>query len=296
LQDPISKIQLRNYEAGEFIDEKRRIYEETIQLIRTFPWEVQRAGLQVSLTNPSVTLENGNHDFLKVALFYNGKFVIHYFSRHLKLYTKSIGRFEDSYPYVKAFFEQPEFDLQDLKPDNSRIRNKRSHFVTQDFHYTVNPQSIRLFLLKTSGINFSVSLFIIILLAFPHRNAIPVSGVLALIFLMFVAGGGVNLMLFFNYYSHFRDKILIMSKGNSLFQYGYKGEPVSFDKKEIEELITIAGRDYKNPTAGFVIVRIVFKDGGHLDIPNLLVNDAALRNKLDNIPNTWLTRFPWIST
>jgi hypothetical protein len=53
----ISKLQYKTYEKGEFSDEKARSLEETIQLIKNFPWEEQRGG-DVQLTGPSVTIQN----------------------------------------------------------------------------------------------------------------------------------------------------------------------------------------------------------------------------------------------
>ena len=65
----ISKIQYHNFEAGEFIDRKERSYEDTISLIKAFPWATERNGLKVDLTNPSITIENSYNEFLKLALY-----------------------------------------------------------------------------------------------------------------------------------------------------------------------------------------------------------------------------------
>jgi hypothetical protein len=83
-----TKIQHGNFEPGEFVDIKPRTYEETIACINNFPWESEREHLVVSLTNPSVTIEKPIDNFLKFALFYNGKFVLHYFNDQHELYTK----------------------------------------------------------------------------------------------------------------------------------------------------------------------------------------------------------------
>ena len=65
------KVQYKNFEAGEFVDEKERTYEEAIGLIRKFPWNQQRENLQVSLTNSSITLDLDKKSYLKLVPYYN---------------------------------------------------------------------------------------------------------------------------------------------------------------------------------------------------------------------------------
>lgn len=76
----ISKVQYKNFETGEFVDVQERNYEETIQLIEKFPWNDQREKIVIDLTNPSITIEGKNNNFLKFAVFFNQKYVLHYFS------------------------------------------------------------------------------------------------------------------------------------------------------------------------------------------------------------------------
>ena len=64
MPDFISKLQYKNYEKGEFSDEKVRGLDETIQLIKNFPWTKQR-GVDVQLTGPSVTIQNEYAEYLK---------------------------------------------------------------------------------------------------------------------------------------------------------------------------------------------------------------------------------------
>jgi lipase chaperone LimK len=51
----ISKVQHKTYEKGEFSDEKVRTLQETIELIKAFPYDDERALTSVELTGPSVT-------------------------------------------------------------------------------------------------------------------------------------------------------------------------------------------------------------------------------------------------
>ena len=50
----ISKLQHKTYEKGEFSDEKVRSLDETIKLIKTFPWDAERTLTDVQLTGSSV--------------------------------------------------------------------------------------------------------------------------------------------------------------------------------------------------------------------------------------------------
>ena len=73
----LTKTQLKDYEAGEFSDIKQRTYPETRDLIEQFPWTQQRDHISISLTNPSITIEGPSGDYLKLAPYFNGKFVLY---------------------------------------------------------------------------------------------------------------------------------------------------------------------------------------------------------------------------
>src|ERR1700750_2717214 len=119
MKELISKIQYKNFEPGEFIEEKNRTYEETIQLIEDFSWNEQRDHIVIDLTNPSITIEGENNDYLKLAVFFNAKFVLHYLSNEKILFTKSFTDFRESYKYIHGFFESASFDVSDSKQENT---------------------------------------------------------------------------------------------------------------------------------------------------------------------------------
>lgn len=166
----LSKVQHKNFEIGEFNCQGQRTYDETIELIEKFPWEEERKNIAVSLTNPSITIEGKNEDFLKLALFYNGKFVLHYFNADQVLFTKSFTNIKDSYSYIESFFEEKDFDVNEFKKENTWMQHNLQHFVTQDFHYTANKESIKKFLISTSGINFTISIILIGIFLFTHGD------------------------------------------------------------------------------------------------------------------------------
>jgi hypothetical protein len=291
-----SKIQHRNFEIGEFVEEKQRSFEESIALIEHFPWEEERKKILISLTNPSITFQGKNNDYLKLALYYNGKFVLHYFDQNQTLYSKSFFEIKDSYTFIKDFFELPAFDYSAFRKENTLFQNNLKHFVSQDFCYEVTSTVIKRYLFSTSSINLGFGIFFIIFFIvksnFPN-NPIAIAVLLLTIIIM---GGGLNLILFFNYYSYARDKFLRMSKGNDIFYFGEKGNPAQYDKKEIIRFITSKVRSNKSPISGFAVVNIELKNGIDIQIPNLLLDDVALENKLDGIPSAIRNRFPLVKS
>lgn len=280
MKELISKLQYKNFEAGEFIEEEKRNYEETIALIEAFPWEQQRDHIIIDLTNPSITIEGDNNDYLKLAVFFNQKFVLHYLNDQKILFTKSFTDFKNSYKYIRDFFESSAFDLSDFKEETTWLKNNIIHFVSQNFNYTINPKSIRHFLLLTSGINFVLPLIIILGILFRGIDSFNIGTLVLFTIMVFFVGGGINLILFFNYYFYAKNKILIMSKGNDIFYFGEINSPKKHDKKEIIQYTTLKLRNSKAPINGFATIEIEFKDNEKIIIPNLLIDYISLEQKL----------------
>ena len=81
MQEIRSKLQFGTFETGEFTEEKVRSYEDTIKVIEEFPWKKERANIVIALTNPSITLQNKEQEYLKLAIFFNEKFVLHFIGK-----------------------------------------------------------------------------------------------------------------------------------------------------------------------------------------------------------------------
>ena len=290
----ISKIQYKNFEAGEFVEVQERSYDDTIKLIENFPWNKQRDKIVIDLTNPSITIEGKNNDFLKYALFFNQKYVIHYFNVAQILFTKSFVDLRGGYEYIKRYFDQPMLDTTDFKEESTWLQHNLKHFVTQDFNYILTKKSIRNYLLSTSGMNFCLSIVFLIFVLSKGLNSINFIGVMVILLAMFIIGGGIHLMVFFNYYNYVKDKILIMSKGNDNFYFGNIDSPVKYDKRDILQYTTIRSRGSRNQFSGFAIILIEFKNGTVLKIPNLLVDYTSLEQKLFEYPRIDKNKFPYL--
>ena len=113
-----SKIQYKNFETGEFVEEKKRTLEETIEIIEQFLWTKERDNFVIDLTNPSITIKRKNDDYLKLAVYFNQKFVLHYLDHKKVLFDKSFIGIRDSYKYIENYFAAT-FDTTDLKKQNT---------------------------------------------------------------------------------------------------------------------------------------------------------------------------------
>ena len=292
----ISKVQCKNFEAGEFIDVQERDYEETIDLIKKFPWHREREKIVSDLTNPSVTIEGKNNDFLKIAVFFNQKYVLHYFDKKEVLYSKSFINLDDGQEYIKRYFEQPEFAPTNFKKENTWLQHNLMHFVTQDFRYVLSRKSAINYLLATCGLSFCLYIVVLVLILWDRLHPSNASGIVRLLLAMFVIGGGGHLILFFNYYNYAKKKILTLSKGNDSFYFGDIDDPLSYDKKDIARYTTIKMGGSRSIYSGFAIVEIEFKNGTLLKIPNLLLDESELRQKLFEYPGTEKNEFPYLRT
>lgn len=286
----VSKVQFNNFEKGEFVDVVGRTYDETIRLIEDFPWDKQRAKLEITLTNPSITIEGRNSTYLKLAVYFNSKFVLYFLNEKDELFSKSFFNREDAYSYINCFFEC-RIKLEDFKKEYTWLRQTRQHFISQDFKYYVTPKSTYRFLLSSSGVNLLFGIVYLISIPFISFNKIGMGGEIIIALIAFLIGGGLNLIFFFNYYYYARNKMLIMSKGNDVFYFGQKQRPEQFSKHEISKVITYKDANPRSPLSQFALVHLMMKDGRKLRVPNIFLEYYELQNKLSGISivenNSW---------
>lgn len=288
----ISKIQYAHFEIGEFTAEKERVLEDVLELIELFPWEAQRMGIVIGLTNPSITIQGKNEDYLKLALYYNGKFVLHYFDGQQRLYTKSFSEIAHSYKFIRNYFTSSSFDTKDFKIENTIFQRNLKHFLSKDFRYEITGKSASRYLFATSGINLAFTVIVGFLVL--AKQNVPINGltIAIAVYLFFLLGGGLNLIMFFNYYRYAKSKILIMSKGCETFYFGNRENPIKYNKADITQFTISKVRNGKHPLSSFALVSIEFKDGSLIKIPNIIVDHLALEHKLSGIPKIERFRIP----
>ena len=294
MQEIRSKLQFGTFETGEFTEEKVRSYEDTIKVIEEFPWKKERANIVIALTNPSITLQNKEQEYLKLAIFFNEKFVLHFIGKEQKLYTQSFSGKSDSYPIIQQFFKDEPFDLKGFKLENTWLQHPLKHFVTQDFHYRITPESTKKFLLRTSSIPFAFTIFMLLMIIFSWHKTPVVVLVLILLPAIFLIGGGLNLLLYFNYLSVVKGKELIMSNGNATFYFGDAGSLNEYSKSDIRQVIHCSNNGTRSVTSRFAFVAIQMINGEKLFIPNLLVDDSDLMSRLWMCNIEKRNKFPYI--
>lgn len=287
-----SKIQYKNFEVGEFIEIQLRSYNELIELIEKFPWNIQRDKIVIGLTNPSITIERRNNEFLKLSLFYNQKYILRYIDKTQNLFVKTFIQLNDAYDYIKNFFEQSKFCTKEFRRESTWFQNNIKHFITNDFKYVLTSKSIGQYLLLTSGIYFFLSITILISFLLKGLNPINLIGLIVLLLIMFLIGGGLHLIIFLNQYNYAKNKILIMSKGNDTFYFGKTDNPSKYNKTDILQYSIIRSRGRRNILGGFAIIEIEFKNGTILKIPNLLVDYFAMEQKLFEYPKIEINKLP----
>jgi len=285
----LTKTQLKDYEPGEFSDRKQRTFSETRDLIEHFPWTQQRDHIAIGLTNPSITIEGSAGNYLKLAPYYNGKFVLYYLDGKNHLYTYSMATLGESYSIIQSFFDN-QLDIASFKHQPTPFMNNRHHFVTANFTYTMSSTSTLL----------SVCLLSLLWLAFPimsifafiaHPPSVPLAGfgVIGLIF------ASLALVLIVSSISHYRaskGKVLFISRGNPLFQFGPIGAPATYDKRDISDIIQYGA---SRGLEGLKRTEIIFKHGASINISGMIADVGTMSLKFpgQNITRK-TTAFPFI--
>ncbi|MGE7774810.1 hypothetical protein ACQKLP_08805 [Chitinophaga sp. NPDC101104] len=276
----ISKVQYKIFETGEFVEIRERGFEETIALINSYPWNTEREKIEISLTNPSITIEGKHNDFLKLSVYYHQKFALHYFDDKQTLYTRSFTHLQDAFPFIQMFFGQVPFVPTGFRKENTLFQSNLKHFVTQDFRYFLTPGSIRKYFWSTCSFS-SIMSVIFIFTGFKFASfSMPAWFWLWLLAMFIAMGGGVHLVFFFRYVKYARGKIFVMSRGNDVFYFGEKDNPVKYNKKDLLNYTIKMVRGSRNPYSVFAVAKLNLKDGTIIQIPNILVGDSEIAHKL----------------
>src|ERR1700740_3678003 len=157
----ISKLQHKTYEKGEFSDEKSRGLDETIELVKNFPWDSERTLTDIQLTGPSITIQDEYVNYLKVGLYFNGKFCLYYLDNENHLYEYHAADITEACKTLADFFEG-KLDLGKFDKHFFNIGNE-PHFLTSSFEYRFTFKKIARFTLP-AGIGF-IAIPIVILIS-----------------------------------------------------------------------------------------------------------------------------------
>lgn len=286
----ITKIQYKNCEEGEYFDINFRSFEETLQLLNGFPWKIEREGLKVSITNPSIVIESGQGDYLQLALYYNGKYVLRFINSDGILFTKSLFEISASEIYLKKYFESS-FSISDFKKENTWLKNNLKSVITQKFEYKVNHSTALKYLKKTTGFNFVlyciILLFMIILPSKYDFSWI----IMVIVFFVYI---GFNLILFFNHFIHFKSKTLKISKGRNEFYFGTTGQLEEFKKSDIAEVVILNANNSRSPFNGFYVYKIKFINNNEIRLSNIFEDESNISEKFYNCTKRHKSGFAFV--
>ncbi|WP_114937601.1 hypothetical protein [Mucilaginibacter endophyticus] len=260
----ISKLQHNTYEKGEYSDEQARNIEETINLIKDFPWDTERALTDIQLTGPSVTIQDSDLNYLKLGLYFNGKFCLYYLDSQNHLYEYHASTIDEAYNLVRDFFEQ-KLDIKQFDKHLFNIGNK-PHFITNDFVYRVKPSKIVLTVALISS--FVVSSIYFRAIAGQSSTPHPAGVIFLFAAIIGVFIGGLVFI-----FTPGKKQYLQISRGNNLFSYGYDEKHIIlYDKLNIQEI------SYYVSNKGWVSdLKITFKNGSYIQPENLINAQTLLR-------------------
>ncbi|AYL95353.1 hypothetical protein [Mucilaginibacter celer] len=260
----VSKLQHNTYEKGEFSDEQPRDLDETIRLIKDFPWDAERALTDIQLTGPSVTIQDNDLNYLKLGLFFNGKFCVYYLDNHNHLYEYHAPSIDEACNQIEAFFNQT-LDLKSYEKHFFNIGNQ-PHFKTANFIYRVNP-------LKIFAMASGVSVYILSFIAFTSVGVFKPGDKSALNFsIVGVILVGMLIGYIFLRQMEGRHQYLQISRGKTSFLYGKDKEHIqTYDKLDIEVI------NYKVGNKGAITnIEIIFKDGRFIKPRHLIDGNTLL--------------------
>lgn len=285
----ISKLQLDYYETGEFSHIEERTLQETLAMLHNFQWRKQDGFNVVRLSGPSIAIENGG-SYLKIGLYYYGKFSIYFLDEHNKLFLKIIDTLTEAEVYIAAFFEGTIRQLE-FKKYFEFVFKKKKHFVTGHFAYRTTRKRMISIMIVPIIMAVCCSLVLLLLYSDGHglRGFVLLAGFYLLVY-------GVNLLLFFNYYSFSRKQILILSRGHDEFYFGRYGQTEKYFKHEIKAVCTFSNERWsKCPWADFCRYEIHFNNGTVIKFTNFLIGSFKFDEKFpDHTVRAKHQAIPWI--
>jgi hypothetical protein len=265
------KLQYKTCEKGEFFDEHPRTLNETLGLIKDFPWDTQR-GVDVQLSGPGIVIKGPDGDYFKIALYFNGKFSAYYLDAGNNLYEHHTANLDDDCSKVKEFFEGI-LNLDDFEKHLINI-GSRAHFTTQTFEYRVNPITEYL---RFGAIFICLVLYIGMGLTMLFLKDIPA------LFAPFVFALGTLFItmevLMLKIYFRSKNMVIKIAKATDNFEFTDCNGLETYSKKSITE-INMYGRLSGKSRQTLTLIELFFNDGRTIIFPGMLIDPIDFMTKL----------------
>jgi len=277
----ISKLQYKTYENGEYSDEKVRDLQETIELINNFPWAIEQYA-HLGITGPSITIQDIEGNYLKMGIYYGGRFSIYYLDFKNHYYENRNISFEFAQDKVIEFFAG-RIDLQNFKMQRFGIGLKK-YFITSNFEYRI--KIWKLLLLNIFWETYFVGTLVLgggILFNNPFKTSMMFILVPALFF------GWILGNVFLSLYRR-RNQYLRISRGNDEFFFGDDSNEIrAYNKTDIDKILNYVNKSSRNPNL-IEIYEVVFKNGANITFTNVLISNSQLSSKFSNKWKLSMTR------
>jgi hypothetical protein len=272
----ISKLQYKTYEKGEFSHEKVRNLEETLDLIKKFPWDEQR-GADVQLTGPSVIIRDEYSNYIKAALYFNGKFCVYYLDCDNHLYEYHTADLNEVCSILSEFFGG-QIELQKFEK-RLLVVKARKHFENGFFDFTISTTKfyIRFLTLLVFFIFMLVPAILIMTVYSPLlvKVLIPFLGLVIDFLCLF------SIYLLVRIYNRSKNAYLQITQGNNIFKFGNTGAITEYSKLDIAK-INIYGVVSSKGSHILDIIEINFNNGDQIKFPGLLFDPFELQSKFAN--------------
>lgn len=278
--NPICKIQHFNFEPGEFVGNQQVDLRAAIELIEQFSWKTERAKhIQVELTGPSISFEYSQDCILKLAAYFNNKFVLYFYDGQ-DLYSKSLLDYKSAYPFIQYFFEEQAIDFTAFKKEITWLKQIKKHFITGDFFYSAKRKTIFDLLDFSTIVAFFMLMICLTALIkfFSGIGSHPVSNILFIAF-VFIFLGGTNFILLVNYYLYSGHKALQLSRGSDTFLWGEEENMKLYRKADITNIMVKQNNAGRCMWQGYTVSLIYFKDGTRIKIPSSILSGDNIKYK-----------------
>ena len=268
----ISKLQHKTYEKGEYSDEKIRCLDEVIELIYNFPWTAEQYA-EVELTGPSITIENEFDNYLKIGIYYGGKFSVYYINSNFYYYEVFNVTIDVALTKLKEFYSG-QVDLTAFDKSQYAV-NLKSYFKTKPFRYQI--KFLKVILLMGTW-NYLFGLFTVFFIA----ALITKPTIYVLLLLVPILGLGGLIAYILSKYYKVRNQYLKISRGNDCFLFSnISNEIKQYNKNEINSIVHYMPHGVRSPN-NFELFKITFKDNSVIMFSNMLISATDLSSKFSD--------------
>jgi hypothetical protein len=267
----ITKLQFKNYEIGEFTDERERCLEEILGLIQSFPWLKETGSTDNQLTGPSVTVQNTHNEYLKISLnkYYDERYGMYLLTANDKVWVKFSKDVNEVKSVVTDFFAN---SLTTLSFKLRAGYGLAKHFHTSNFKYKRSPR--RALSLNVFIILLFISIPTLMLMLPATKPAILFLSILELYI-------GFLLFKVLLAYIKFNNTTLIISKNNNEFYLQTGKKSIRYHKSQIKGILV--HETYSRNPNGVKVFELIFIDGTVLRLNNLLIPTYQFLSKFPSI-------------